>query len=119
MSKRPSRSPSKPSRTPVDSRLDRIPLLNILSGKERERILHDLTAFDSTKDVSDTLLEELIRLISGVLNKTHVLREGERGWEIATSSGEVVLPIFAKEPGEPEGEANAVPASAPEGEEMF
>jgi len=89
------------------------------SRDEQKRILHDLTAFDSTKDVSDTLLEELIRLISGVLNKTHMLRGGERGWEIATSSGEVVLPIFAKEPGEPEGEANAVPASAPEGEEMF
>jgi len=50
LSKRPSRSPSKPSRTPVDSRLDRIPLLNILSGKERERILHDLTESHYGKD---------------------------------------------------------------------
>ena len=50
MSKRPSRSPSKPSGAPVGSRLDRIPLLNILSGKERERILHDLTESHYSKD---------------------------------------------------------------------
>ena len=41
--KKPSRSPSNGSGSPVDGRLDHIPLLNILSGKERERILHDLT----------------------------------------------------------------------------
>jgi CRP-like cAMP-binding protein len=50
LSKPPSRSPSKQSRAPVDNRLDHIPLLNILSGKERERILRELTESRYGKD---------------------------------------------------------------------
>ncbi|MDE3039606.1 MAG: Crp/Fnr family transcriptional regulator [Nitrospirota bacterium] len=43
MSKRPSKSPSKPSSSVLPQGLDRIPLLNILSASARQRMLQELT----------------------------------------------------------------------------
>jgi CRP/FNR family transcriptional regulator len=43
LSKRPSNSSSKRAGAPSQSQLDKIPLLNILSGQDRQRVLHELT----------------------------------------------------------------------------
>ena len=43
MSKRPSKSSGEPASSPHHDRLDGIPLLNILSGQDRQRVLKELT----------------------------------------------------------------------------
>jgi len=43
LSKRPNKSPSKPSTPVLSQGLDRIPLLNILSASDRKRMLQELT----------------------------------------------------------------------------
>ncbi|HSA61889.1 MAG TPA: Crp/Fnr family transcriptional regulator [Nitrospiraceae bacterium] len=43
MSKQPSKSSSNRAGSPSSSQLDKIPLLNILRGQDRQRVLHELT----------------------------------------------------------------------------
>ncbi len=69
MLKRPNKSPSNGSSSPADGRLDHIPLLNILSGKERERILHDLTESHYGKN-------EFIFREGDLTEYFHIVKEG-------------------------------------------
>ena len=69
LSRQPSKSPSKPADSALQSRLEKIPLLNILRGPDRQRVLEELT--ESRYGIGDFIFRE-----GDPTEYFHILQEG-------------------------------------------